>query len=83
MSRIDAPQPQGLQDGEQRGCQLRAPDAARAVIVLAPVDGAADGVLRQVVVQRHLRVIHEHGESLPVIEQALTYLALLFACALG
>ena len=81
MTGVDAPQYQGLQDGKEHGGQLRAPEASRSVVVFASVDRAANGIFREVIVQRYLWVIHKQGQAWPMIEQTLADLALLLAGA--
>lgn len=67
-TRIDPPQRQGLQDGEQRRGELRAPQATRAVVILTPDDRRADRLL--VIVHRHLGVRDKDRQPRPMAKQA-------------
>jgi hypothetical protein len=80
---VDAPQHQGLQDGEQRGGELCTPDAAQSVVILAPGDRRADAVLTALVVYRNFGMVDEYPEPGPVLEQTGEHLVLLRACTLG
>ncbi|QQO51979.1 MAG: hypothetical protein N838_21245 [Thiohalocapsa sp. PB-PSB1] len=80
---VDVPQRWSLQAGEPRGGALRAPQAARSVVMLAAGDRRADAVLTAVVVHRNRGVVHEHAEPGEVLQQTGAHLVAALACALG
>jgi hypothetical protein len=68
LGRIEAMQLGGLEDRVERGRDLRAEPRLRAVVVLAPDDGAANGALGGVVVERDACVVDEAREARPVCD---------------
>src|SRR5215510_13118474 len=76
MAGIEPPQHHRLEDAEPARGEMRTPDTAGAIIVLAADDRGPQRPFRTVIVQRHFWTRQEDGEPTPVIVEALEERAL-------
>ncbi len=71
MAGIEPPQHHRLENAEHARGELRTPETAGAIIVLAADDRGPQGPFRTVIVQRHFGTRQEDGEPLPMVVEAL------------
>jgi hypothetical protein len=76
MAGIEAPHEESLQHAQHHRGEVRTPDAAGAIRVLAPDDRGTQGPFGTVVVQRHCWPRQEDGEPAPVVVETLENRAL-------
>src|SRR5215510_3922484 len=70
MAGIEPPQHHRLEDAEHDRGEMRTPDTAGAIIVLAADDRGPQGPFGTVIVQRHFGTRQEDGEPTPVVVEA-------------
>src|SRR5215468_5631381 len=68
---IEAPHEECLEHAKHHRSEVRTPDAAGAIIVLAADNRAPQGPFRTVIIQRHFGTRQEDGEPVPVVVEAL------------
>src|SRR5215510_6241656 len=71
MAGIEPPQHHRLEDAEHDRGEMRTPDTAGAIIVLAANDRSPQRPFRTVIVQRHFGTRQEDGEPIPMVVEAL------------